>query len=69
MSGGYCRTKVKKEIENSLMSSARTAAMVAVVNGNTIGGATAMEEERTVLLVLVMLTFKELLRHLCGVGK
>lgn len=51
------------------MSSARTAAIVAVVNWNTTVGATAMVEARTALLVLVMLSLKELLRHLRDVGK
>ena len=69
MSGGYCRTKVKRKLKIVEMSSARTAAVVAVVNWNTVVGVTAIVEERTVLLVLVMLSLKELLRHLCGVGK
>lgn len=69
MSGGYCRTKVKWKLKIVEMSSARTAAVVAVVNWNTVVGVTAIVEERTVLLVLVMLSLKELLRHLCGVGK
>lgn len=54
------------------MSSARTVAIVAVINClyySTIVGVTAIVEEKTVLLVLVMLSLKELLRHLCGIGK
>lgn len=54
------------------MSSARTAVIVAVISClyySTIVGVTAIVEEKTVLLVLVMLNIKELLGHLCGIGK